>query len=297
MRKLNKEIAEDKLWLSSFMEGIIRSRKESYDGNAGTPVSYQHDLLDLMIGAVDHENANKDTPLEKHGKPERTTCAQKGKEAIKTANARRLTKEQLLDNSLTFLLAGHETTASLLTWTIYLLAKHPLWQERARAEVEEFCPGGAIEARVLNHLKTVGMILFEALRLFPPVPLIGRTCTKENKVGSTLVIPEGLEIVIPVAVVHRDREIWGDSADEFWPARFANGIIGACRNPLAFIPFGAGPRTCIGQALALTEARAVLAVMLPLFSWKLGAGYRHSPDVTLTLMPEFGMPIVLERLQ
>jgi cytochrome P450 len=154
-----------------------------------------------------------------------------------------------------------------------------------------------VEPQVLNHLKLLGMILFESLRLFPPVPLIGRTCTKENKVGSSLVIPEGLEIVIPVAMLHRDRSIWGENADAFAPARFANGISGACGNPLAFIPFGAGPRTCIGQTLALSEAKAVLAVLLPLFRWKLSSSYRHSPDVALTMMPEFGMPVVLEKLE
>lgn len=274
--KVKNEIAKDARWLTSFVESILRRRENQSRSRGGDDevllasaesvnALHHHDLLDVMMEAT-------------------------------TTEPKKLTKKQLVDNALTFLLAGHETTASLLTWTIYLLAKHPLWQERARAEVEEFCPDGFIEPQVLTHLKLVGMILFESLRLFPPVPLIGRTCIQTNRVGPTLVVPEGLEIVIPVAVVHRDKTIWGENADEFWPARFGDGISGACGNPLAFIPFGAGPRTCIGQTLAISEAKAVLAVMLPLFTWKLGSSYSHSPDVTLTMMPEFGMPIVLEKL-
>uniref|UniRef100_A0A7I4BU64 Cytochrome P450 n=1 Tax=Physcomitrium patens TaxID=3218 RepID=A0A7I4BU64_PHYPA len=270
------------------------ARRNSHHSGAAETVSDRHDLLDVIIGAVDNIGHSEEGAKKALNEAPDQTISEKRKRA---AEMTRLTEKQLLDNALTVLLAGHETTASLLTWTIYLLAKHPLWQKRARAEVEEFCPGGVVEPQVLSHLKLLGMILLESLRLFPPVPLIGRMCIKDNKVGPDLLIPEGLEIVIPVAVLHRDRTIWGDNADEFAPARFGNGISGACGNPLAFLPFGAGPRTCIGQTLALSEAKAVLAVMLPLFSWKLSTSYRHSPDVTLTMMPEFGMPVVLEKIE
>lgn len=291
---VTKEAATEAKWLKTFTGTMISNRRKSYQktDEASEPDSTRHDLLDVIIGAVD--NGHSDEDIQSLNEAPDLTIGDKRKRA---AEMTKLTESQLLENSLTFLLAGHETTASLLTWTTYLLAKHPLWQERARAEIEEFCPDGVVELQVLNHLKLLGMILFESLRLFPPVPLIGRTCVKENKVGTSLVIPEGLEIVIPVAMLHRDKSIWGENADEFFPARFANGISGACGSPLAFIPFGAGPRTCIGQTLALSEAKAVLAVMLPLFCWKLSSSYRHSPDVTLTMMPEFGMPVVLEKLE
>jgi cytochrome P450 len=284
--RVTKEAAAEAQWLKTFMSGIISNRRKS-------PLdSSRHDLLDVAIGAVD--NGHSEEAMKSLHEAHDLTIGEKRK---RVAEMTRLTESQLLDNSLTFLLAGHETTASLLTWTIYLLAKHPLWQERARAEIEEFCPGGVVEPQVLNHLKLLGMIVFESLRLFPPVPFIGRTCTKENKVGATLIIPEGLEVLIPVAMLHRDKAIWGENADEFHPARFGNGISGACGNPLAFIPFGAGPRTCLGQTLALSETKAVLAVMLPVFTWKLSSSYRHSPDVTLTMLPEFGMPVVLHKLE
>ncbi|CAK9866406.1 unnamed protein product [Sphagnum jensenii] len=292
-QRIMKRIAKERQWLESFMGDIIHNRQRQLrhghgsNGAAAAPNNLHDDLLDIMI-----EKVPQSTRPKKKITPETST---------------RLSRDQLMNNAQTFLLAGHETTASLLTWTIYLLAEHPLWQERARAEVEEFChQGGDQFAQELNRMKTVTMILYESMRLFPPVPLIGRTCIENNTIGANstttpttgkLVIAKGLEIVIPVAMVHRDPGIWGDDADQFQPARFANGISGACGNPFAFIPFGGGPRTCIGQTLALSEARTVLAAMLPMFSWTLAPGFRNILDVTLTLQPKFGMPIVLTRLK
>ncbi|CAM6014883.1 unnamed protein product [Sphagnum balticum] len=296
-QRIMKRIAKERQWLESFMGDIIHNRqrqlRHGHGSNeaAAAPNNLHDDLLDIMI-EVEEKKVPQSTRPKKTITPETST---------------RLSRDQLMNNAQTFLLAGHETTASLLTWTIYLLAEHPLWQERARAEVEEFChQGGDQFAQELNRMKTVTMILYESMRLFPPVPLIGRTCIENNTIGANstttattgkLVIAKGLEIVIPVAMVHRDPGIWGDDADQFQPARFANGISGACGNPFAFIPFGAGPRTCIGQTLALSEARTVLAAMLPMFSWTLAPGFRNILDVTLTLQPRFGMPIVLTRLK
>lgn len=207
----------------------------------------------------------------------------------------KLTEKQVIDNCVTFLLVGHETTASLLAWTTYLLALHPDWQERTRVEAAELFQKDALQWSDLSHLNTLNMILSESLRMFPPQPLVGRTCVRENSLGQ-FVIPKKLEVFIPIVSLHYSKEFWGDDADEFRPERFANGLSGASKNPLAFLPFGSGPRTCIGQAFALTEARIVLAMMLSKFSWKLSPRYQHCPDVTLTLYPSFGMPIVLKRL-
>eukprot|EP01018_Ginkgo_biloba_P016360 Gb_41003 [translate_table: standard] len=207
----------------------------------------------------------------------------------------KLTEKQVIDNCVTFLLVGHETTASLLTWTTYLLALYPDWQERARVEAKELGQTGALEWSDLSHLKTMTMILFESLRMFPPQALIGRTCVRENSAGQ-FTIPSKLEVIIPISILHYSKEYWGDDADEFKPERFANGVNGASKNPFAFLPFGTGPRTCIGQAFALAEARVVLTMMLLKFSWKLSPHYQHCPNVALTLHPSSGMQIILENL-
>ncbi|BFI43025.1 protein MpCYP765-like [Marchantia polymorpha subsp. ruderalis] len=256
--QLNKEVLKDQTWLTGVIEDLIIARSSEYVASSSEGREHK-DILDVLLTTTE------------------------------------ISSQQLRDNGLTFLLAGHHTTASLLSWTMYLLALHPLWQERARAEVEEFCSDGIVEWSTLSHFKTLTMILQETLRLFPPIPLLGRLCVKENTVGP-YVIPQGVEIMIPTAVIHRDRELWGDDADQFQPMRFANGLGKACKHILGYIPFGSGPRTCVGQNLALAEARTVLAAILPALSWSLGPGYLHSPDVSLTLQPKFDIPIIMKRL-
>lgn len=199
----------------------------------------------------------------------------------------------MLDNIATILLAGHETTASLLTWTVYLLAIHPLWQERARAEISHMLKVQELDWKQMSQLKTLNMILWESLRLFPPQSFIGRSCVLENRVQN-IVIPKKMEVIVPVSSLHRDKQLWGEDADEFRPSRFANGINKASKNPVSFLPFGLGPRTCIGQSLALLEARIILSSMIQKYTWELSPDYQHCPDVTLTLQPKFGMPIILE---
>ncbi|XP_057822865.2 cytochrome P450 CYP72A616 isoform X2 [Cryptomeria japonica] len=208
-----------------------------------------------------------------------------------------LNEKQIVDNCITFLLVGHETTAILLTWTTYLLSVHPNWQEKARIEAAELWQKhDPLTLPDLGHLKTLNMILLESLRMYPPQPLIGRACIKENSVGEFL-IPEKLEVVMPIPALHYSKEYWGDDPEEFRPERFANGLAHACKNPFTFLPFGTGPRTCIGQSFAFAEAKLVMAMMLYRFSWKISPHYRHCPDIiSLTLRPSFGMPIIMEKL-
>ncbi|XP_002974628.2 11-oxo-beta-amyrin 30-oxidase [Selaginella moellendorffii] len=217
-----------------------------------------------------------------------------------------MTEQEALDNSVTFLLAGHETTAAVLSWSLYLLALNPQWQHRAREEVSQVLGSSSpspspLSSTVLawehlSKLKTIGLILMEAVRLFPPQPLIGRSCVRENHLGD-IRVPPGLEVIVPVAAIHRSEELWGRDAADFRPDRFENGIKSACSHPLAYLPFGSGPRTCVGQSLAMTEAKAVLAMVLLRFNWELSGSYRHEPDVTLNLQPKFGMPLLLTLLE
>lgn len=199
----------------------------------------------------------------------------------------------VFDNSATLLLAGHETTANLLTWTVYLLGTHLQWQEQARAEVWEI---EDLDVKQVSQFKTLGSILWESLRLYPPQPIIGRRCTRENIVEG-VVIPEGIEVIASVSSMHRNKDVWGEDSEEFKPSRFAKGINRACKNPASFLPFGAGPRTCIGQSLALLEAKVILYYMLKTYSWEISPSYQHCPDVTLTLQPQFGLPIILVKLE
>lgn len=258
-RQKRKQIMEDEKDLLILMKGFLKKRKSQV---SSLPEGVKQELLlDLMI---------------------KSECRSKD-----------FNEKLMLDNIATILLAGHETTASLLTWTVYLLAIHPLWQERARAEISHMLKVQELDWKQMSQLKTLNMILWESLRLFPPQSFIGRSCVLENRVQN-IVIPKKMEVIVPVSSLHRDKQLWGEDADEFRPSRFANGINKASKNPVSFLPFGLGPRTCIGQSLALLEARIILSSMIQKYTWELSPDYQHCPDVTLTLQPKFGMPIILE---
>ncbi|KAI5083144.1 hypothetical protein GOP47_0002887 [Adiantum capillus-veneris] len=154
-----------------------------------------------------------------------------------------MTLQDIIDECKTFFFAGHETTTSLITWTVMLLANHPEWQESARKEVLSLFGTSCPNADLLNHLKIIGMILQESLRLYPPVTGTLRETTRDGKLGN-IFIPKGTGFFVGVLPLHVDRELWGDDALEFNPLRFANGVLKACKHPSAFVPFGSGPRTC-----------------------------------------------------
>jgi len=205
----------------------------------------------------------------------------------------RMTTEEIIDECKTFYFAGHETTSILLTWTMILLGMHQDWQEHGRKEVLEVCgKNGVPNADSVNHLKIVGMILHEALRLYPPVSSLHRQACKPMKLGR-LSIPAGTHLFFPILAIHHDQSLWGNDANEFNPARFSEGIAKAVKHPLAFMPFGFGPRVCVGQNFALLEAKVVLAMILQQFSFVTSPSYVHAPGMFLTTRPQHGAQVIL----
>lgn len=139
------------------------------------------------------------------------------------------------------------------------------------------------------------MIVNEALRLYPPVVAMIRRARADAELNGYQ-IPRGTEILIPILALHHDQAIWGSDANEFNPARFADGVARAARHLGAFIPFGLGPRNCIGQNLALLQAKLALAIIIQRFSFVLAPSYRHAPTVLMLLYPQHGAPIIFKRL-
>ncbi|MCO5568244.1 hypothetical protein L7F22_021940 [Adiantum nelumboides] len=209
-----------------------------------------------------------------------------------------LTTQQVIDECKTFFFSGHETSARLLAWTMVQLSLHQAWQEKARQEVLKVCGNqGAPRADDLNKLKIVGMILNETLRLYPILPEFGRRqLYKDVRLDDGTVLPQGMGIVIACAFIHMDEDVWGADAAEFRPERFAEGVSQACKNPSAFLPFGSGPRTCIGQQFALMEAKVTIALILQHFRFRLSPRYRHAPVGPFGLRPKHGVQLLLERL-
>jgi cytochrome P450 len=139
------------------------------------------------------------------------------------------------------------------------------------------------------------MIVYEVLRLYPPTVYLVRA-TQKNLQLKNLSLPAGVNVSIPILLVHHDCDIWGDDAKEFKPERFSEGIAKATKGQVSFFPFGWGPRICIGQNFALLEAKVALSLLLQNFSFELSADYKHAPTAILSLQPKHGVLIRLHKL-
>jgi cytochrome P450 len=145
------------------------------------------------------------------------------------------------------------------------------------------------------YILQMSMVFLETLRLYGPALFLQRKPLTDITVGETK-IPKDHAIIIPSAIMHRDKEIWGDDTDEFNPLRFQNGVTRAAKVPHALLAFSIGPRSCIGQNFAMLEAKSVMAMILKKFSFTLSPNYVHAPVDLLTLQPKFGLPVVLRLL-
>ena len=192
----------------------------------------------------------------------------------------------IIDNLATFLLAGHETTAQALTWTLYLLALFPEWQERAREEVLRVAGAGRIGREQLQQLPLVEAIFSEAMRLYPPAPSLMRRAVRATKLGDHD-IKANATIVIPVYVVQRHERLWAEPL-RFDPLRFSAEAKSG-RHRCAYMPLGAGPRTCIGSTFAMFEGKAMLATLLAHARFELPDGEVPEPLARITLRPRRGL--------
>jgi cytochrome P450 len=193
-------------------------------------------------------------------------------------------------NIVTFIMAGHETTANGLTWTLYLLSHSPEWRERAEEEAERvFDPRRPASFEQCEILRAV---FEEALRLYPPVAMLAREAIADDEILGRRV-PAGTVVAISPYVLHRRRGLW-ENPDTFDPSRF----LGERRERIdrfAYIPFGAGPRVCIGMPFAMQEAIIILANFLRAFRFELVAGYSVMPQQRVTLRPRGGMKMHVRR--
>ncbi|XP_034913433.1 cytochrome P450 734A1 [Populus alba] len=256
--KLDKEIRR------SLMKLVERRREGSSIINETQYRQGPKDLLGLMIQA---SNSSKD-----------------------------VTVHDIVEECKSFFFAGKQTTSNLLTWTTVLLAMHPHWQVQAREEVLRVCGSRDIPTKDdVVKLKTLTMIVNESLRLYPPTIATIRRSKADVELGGYK-IPRGTELLIPILALHHDQSIWGHDANEFNPRRFSNGVARAAKHHVAFIPFGLGVRTCIGQNLAILQAKLTLAIILQRFSFRLATSYQHAPTVLMLLYPQHGAPIIFQRL-
>ncbi|GER44141.1 cytochrome P450 [Striga asiatica] len=208
-----------------------------------------------------------------------------------------ITANDVVEECKTIFFAGKHTTSNLLTWTTVLLAMHPQWQEEAREEVLRVCGARDIPTKDdLPKLKMLGMILNESLRLYPPAVAVIRRAKVDVQLAGGPHIPRGTELLVPILAVHHDPALWCHDPHEFNPARFSKGVAHAAKHPMAFMPFGMGARRCVGQNLAILQARLAVAMILQRFSFELAPTYQHAPSVLMLLHPKHGAPIVFRKL-
>ena len=203
-----------------------------------------------------------------------------------------MTDRQLRDEVMTLFMAGHETTANTLAWVFYLLANHPEAEAALHAELDDVLGGRALTVADLPRLKVADMVVTETLRVYPTVWIVGREAIEPTEVGG-YPVPVGMTVYMSQWVLHRDPRFF-DDPEAFRPLRWADGL--AKRIPrYAYFPFGGGPRVCIGNTFAQMEAVLLLATIARRYRLKLAPNAVVTPLPTMTLRPERGVHVVLER--
>ena len=200
-----------------------------------------------------------------------------------------MTDEQLRDEAMTIFLAGHETTANALAWTLYLLSRHPEIAQRMHAEVDAVLDGKPATFEDVRRLSYTEMVFAESMRLYPPAWTMGRLAREEVEIGG-YTAKKGAAFLMPQWVVHRDPARWPDPL-RFDPERFTPEAK-AGRHKFSYYPFGAGGRMCIGEAFAWMEGILVLATLAQRWSFTLVPGHQVVPDPGITLRQKTGLKMI-----
>lgn len=202
-----------------------------------------------------------------------------------------MTDRQLRDEIMTIFLAGHETTANALTWLWYLLAGNPEAEAKLHAEIDAVLAGRPPTYADLGRLRYTRMCFEEALRLYPPAHTISRAALADDVLGGVRV-PAGAVITIIPYVTHRNPTLW-DEPERFIPERFEPEAV-AARHRFAYLPFGGGPRICIGNNFAMVEAQIIVAGIAQRYRLRLVPGHDPAPIGLLTLRAKNGVKVTLE---
>ncbi len=207
-------------------------------------------------------------------------------------DGRKLTEKEVRDELVTLLLAGHETTSNALTWTWYLLSQHPAAEARLHQELDAVLEGRPPTLADLDRLPYTEQVVKEAMRLYPPVFMMARMAREDTEIGG-YPVPKGSEVVLWIYQAHHDPR-WYPEPEAFRPERFAPAEEAKLPR-LAYAPFGAGPRACVGKSFASIEARLILATTAQRLRFTLAPGHRVERAPRITLGTRSGMKMVVHR--
>ncbi|MDQ3031576.1 MAG: cytochrome P450 [Myxococcota bacterium] len=255
--RANKEVRAAIATLDRLVTAIIEERRRN------DPRHERADLLAMLMGATDEGGGGG------------------------------MSDQQLRDEVLTLILAGHETTANLMSWTGMLLAKNPDWRERVEREARDVLGDRVPTFEDLAKLEVCDRVVCESMRLYPPAWEFEREAIADD-VAAGYEIPKGTVVMIAPWTLHRHPKLW-DAPLRFDPDRFrperAITPSGEPRPRYAYLPFGDGPRVCIGKAFAMMEAKLLLAMIARQTRFELEPGVRIDPEATVTLRPIGGIPM------
>ena len=190
------------------------------------------------------------------------------------------------------LLAGHESTANTMSWALYLLERHPEHEARLRAELDTVLQGREPSYEDVSSMPFMRAVLQETTRLYPPIPLYSRQAVEDDRIHGRSV-PAGSLVIISPWLVHRHRKLWSQP-EVFDPDRFL--AEDSDRPRYAYIPFSAGPRTCLGGSFAMVEMTVIITMLLQRYRLQLRPNHAVEPRGLLTVRPRHGMPMTLEPL-
>jgi cytochrome P450 len=205
-----------------------------------------------------------------------------------------MTPKEVRDQVVTIFMAGHETTSQALSWTWYLLSQHPEAEAKLHDELTTVLEGRTPRYEDIAELRYTRMVIEESMRLYPPAHTFGRQPIAADEILGHR-IPAGAEVLIMPWLLHRKPSLW-ENPDRFEPERFSPERA-AARPRFAYIPFGAGPRICIGAAFAMAEAMLILATIAQRYRLHLKPGHPVEPQGLITLRPRYGLQMQLERRQ
>jgi cytochrome P450 len=214
--------------------------------------------------------------------------------AAQDEDGSRMTDKQLRDETITLFLAGHETTASTLSWTWWLLAQNPAVEAKLHVELDAVLGGRAPSLDDLPSLPYTNHVITESLRLYPPAWGLARLVVEDHEVAG-YPVTKGMGVAMAQWVVHRDPR-WYDAPEEFLPERWEGDLLKRLPR-FAYFPFGGGARQCIGNTFALMEAVLVLATVAQRFRLRLVPGHPVVPLASITLRPRHGVRVLLEHRQ
>ncbi|CAF2984143.1 unnamed protein product [Rotaria sp. Silwood2] len=250
--------------LNKFVDQIIADRRD----RKSISLCVDEDILDLLLSAIDDKGEG-------------------------------FSDQQIKDEAMTFVIAGHETTGNLMTWVLYILMTHDDVLHACREEIDRVLPNETIPSfEHMANLQVIEAVLYETLRLYPPAAFFVRECIKEHVIGSNsgkgeIRIPVGAMIVFHVYALHRLDEYWPQALKfdyKRWIRDPVTGLKPKLAHSYAYLPFGAGSRNCIGQNFAILEAKVMLALFVQRCDFELVPGQNIAPEMKgITMKPKYGL--------